>query len=108
MVKSKLIEVRDDGTHMVFLVTKFEHDDEYLVNRTGWELTNKLCVVTALGNEARSTMGTFGYPQYDVEEHTGKLGFNHTTAGVVMAIANMSFEDIPDVVDARDHEEWMR
>lgn len=108
MVKSKIIEVRDEGTRMVFLVTKFEAKDKELIESAGWELTDKLCVVTALGNEARSAMGTFGYPQYDIPEYGGRLTYNHTTAGVVTAIANMSFEDIPDVVDARDHEEWMR
>ena len=108
MVKSKLIEVRDEGTHMVFLITKFEPEDEHLVNRAGWKLTDKLCVVTALDNEARSTMGTFGYPQYDIPEYGGKLNFNHTTAGVVTAIANTPFEEIPNVIDARDHESWMR
>ena len=107
MVKSKLIEVRDDGTHMVFLVTKFEPGDEQFVNRAGWKVTDRLCIVTALGNEARSTMSEFHCPQYDVQERTGELHFNHTTAGVVEAISSMVFEDIPDVVDARDHEKWM-
>ncbi|MCK4518354.1 hypothetical protein KAT92_06260 [Candidatus Babeliales bacterium] len=107
MVKSKIIEVRDEGTHMVFLVTKFEPDDEQILALTGWELTDRLCVVTALGDEARSTMGTFRHPRYDVIERTSKLGFNHTTAGVVTAIASTPFEDIPDVVDARDYESWM-
>jgi|LGVF01.2.fsa_nt_gb hypothetical protein len=107
MVLSKLIEVRDDGTHMVFLVTKFEPEDRQLIQRSGWELTGRLCVVTILGNKAESSMGTFGHPQYDISEYGGKMVFDHTTAGVVTAIANTPFEDIPDVVDARDHEGWM-
>jgi len=107
MVLSKILEVRDEGTYMVFLITKFEPEDEHLVNRAGWELTNKLCVVTALGNEARSAMGTFGYPQYDINEYGGKLTFDHTTAGVVTAIANTPFDEIPNVIDARNYESWM-
>ena len=107
MVKSKLIRVKDEGTDMVFLVTKFEHDDEYMLDCTGWGLSDELCVVTALGNEARSVIGTFKVPLYDIPERTGHLNYNHTTAGVVTAIAGMLFEDIPDVLDARDYEGWM-
>lgn len=107
MVESKLIEVRDEGTHMVFLVTKFDGEDVSTIGRAGWEVNDRLCVVTALGNKARSVIGEFHHPQYDIQERTGTLHCNHTTAGVVTAIAKMSFDDIPDVVDARDHEEWM-
>lgn len=107
MVKSKLIKVRDEGTEMVFLVTKFEYSDFELIHQTGWDLTNELCVVTALGNEARSVIGTFKVPSYDIPERTGRLNYNHTTAGIVTAIAGMLFENIPDVIDARDYEGWM-
>ncbi len=107
MVHSKLVTVRDEGTHMVFLVTKFEHKDEELINRAGWDITPKLCVVTALGDEAQSVIGTFKVPSYDIPNRTGHLSFSHTTAGVVEAISSTPFEDIPDVVDARDYENWM-
>ena len=107
MVKSKLIKVKDEGTEMVFLVSKFELGDIAYMGHIGWNLSNRLCVVTALGNEARSTMGTFKFPRYDIPERTGKLNFNHTTAGVVEAITGMKFEDIPVMIDAREHEIWM-
>ena len=108
MVESKLVKVKDEGTEMVFLVTKFDLGDCAFLDRAGWEITDGLCVVTALGNEARSVIGTFKYPHYDIPERTGKLGFNHTTAGVVEAISEMIFEDIPMMIDARDHEKWMK
>ena len=107
MVKSKLVKVKDEGTEMVFLVTKFEMEDIVYAGMAGWNLSDRLCVVTALGNEARSVIGTFKFPQYDIPERTGKLGFNHTTAGVVEAITGMKFEDIPATIDERDHELWM-
>ena len=107
MVESKLIKVKDDGTEMVFLVTKFDIGDSGFIEHAGWDVSDRLCIVTALGNQARSAMGTFKFPQYDIPERTGKLGFNHTTAGVVEAIAGMKFEDIPMMIDARDHELWM-
>ena len=107
MVESKLIKVKDDGTEMVFLVTKFDIGDSGYLNNSGWDVTDRLCVVTALWNQARSVIGTFKFHQYDIPERTGKLDFNHTTAGVVEAIAGMKFEDIPATIDARDHELWM-
>ena len=108
MVESKLVKVKDEGTEMVFLVTKFEMEDIVYAGLAGWNLSDRLCVVTALGDKARSVIGTFKFPQYDIHERTGKLGFNHTTAGVVEAIAGMKFEDIPATIDARDHELWMK
>lgn len=107
MVESKLIKVKDEGTEMVFLVTKFDVGDTGYIEKCGWEITDRLCVVTALGNEARSVIGTFKYPQYDIPERTGKLHFNHTTAGIVEAITEMNFDDIPAMIDVRNHEKWM-
>lgn len=108
MVESKLVKVKDEGTEMVFLVSKFDMGDTGYIEACGWEVTNRLCVVTALGNEAKSVIGTFRYPQYDIPGRTGKLDFNHTTAGVVEAISCMNFDDIPATIDARNHEEWMK
>jgi len=102
MVESKLVIVLDEGTNMLFLVTKFEESDTEMLASKGWEFSPELTIITSIGPEARSSMSVFDYPRYDIERRTGKLSYNHTTHGLAEVVKDMDFESIPDVIDVEN------
>jgi len=102
MVKSKLVKIHDEGTEFVICVTKFEESDRELVRRSGWEVKDTLTLITELGNEARSVMSNFHYPEYDIPERTGKMGVNGTTLKMTEQLSIIPFDDIPHDWDVRN------
>ena len=98
MATSKLVRVLDEGTDMVFMITKFDLEDKELLARTGWELTSNLAIITTIGPQVASSMSTFKYPEYDIPERTSIMRFNKTTKGVALVARE---KDIPDLVDLR-------
>lgn len=101
MVKAKLVRVKDEATDMVFMVAKFEEKDRELLRRTGWNLSDNLCMIADVGNRFKGSMCTFGHPSYDIKERTGELDVNSTSIGIATVVRNMEYIDIPDVVDLR-------
>lgn len=99
MVKSKLVRVLDKGTEMVFMVTKFEPSDIELLNLKGWEYSPDLTVITDIGISARSSISAFKLPQFDIEDRSDKLRYNHTTHGLASKVKSMYFDEIPDEIN---------
>ena len=111
MVKSKFVRVLDDGTDMVFIITKFEPSDADFLASKGWQYSPELTMITSIGNQAsssitkgsvKSSISKFAYPPYDIEERSGKLGSNHTTHGLATVVRDMTFDEIPDKIDVTD------
>lgn len=102
MPESKLVIVLDEGTNMLFMVTKFKKSDVKLLRTKGWEFSPDLTLITDVGLKARSAMSVFNHPKYDVPERTGILDYNHTTHGLAEVVKGMNFESIPDVIDVTD------
>ena len=99
MVKSKFVRVLDDGTDMVFIITKFEPSDAQFLDLKGWKYTPELTMITNIGNKASSSISKFSYPPYDIEERSGKLGSSHTTHGLATVVREMNFDEIPDKIN---------
>lgn len=112
MVQSKLVIVLDDGTKMVFMITKFEASDTEILKSRGWKVSDELTMITEVGikvcsamlNEgiAKSSISVFNFPKYDVEERSGKLHYSHTTHALAKVVRNMKFDEIPDVINVED------
>lgn len=99
MPESKLVVVLDEGTNMLFMVTKFKKSDIKLLRTKGWEFSPALTIITDVGLKARSAISVFDRPRYDVPERTGILDYNHTSHGLAEVVKAMDFESIPDVID---------
>lgn len=109
MALSKIVTVLDEGTKMVFMITKFEASDAEILKSRGWKLSDELTMITEVGikvcsamlNEgiAKSSMSVFNFPKYDVGERSGKLHYSHTTHGLAKVVRDMNFDEIPDVID---------
>ena len=99
MPESKLVIVLDEGTNMLFLVTKFKKSDVKLLRSKGWEFSPKLTMITDIGLKARSAISVFDNPKYDVPNITGTLDYNHTSHGLAEVVKDIDFESIPDVID---------
>jgi len=91
--------VKDDGTDMVFMITKFELSDVELLALRGWKLSPELTMITNIGPKASSSISTFRHPQYDIEERSEKLGYSHTTKNLTKVVKDMHFGDIPDEIN---------
>ena len=112
MVLTKLITVLDKGTKMVFMITKFEASDAEILMSRGWKLSEELTMITEVGTKvcsamlnegtAKSSLSVFNYPQYDIGERSGKLHYSHTTHALAKVVRDMSFDEIPDVIDVKD------
>ncbi len=101
-MQSKLVRILDEGTDTVFAVSKFEESDRELLEKTGWGLSPELTMIIRIGPDVASSMATFHVPQYDIEERSAKLGYNHTTHGLVAMVKEIDFDKIPEVLDVRD------
>ena len=108
MVESKFVRVLDEGTDMVFIITKFEPSDAEFLALKGWEYSPELTMITNIGNQASSSItkgrisssiSEFRYPPYDIEERSGKLGSNHTTHGLATVVREMNFDEIPNKIN---------
>lgn len=112
MPQSKIVTVLDRGTKMVFIITKFESSDSEILMSRGWKLSKELTMITEIGTKVSSTilnegivkssMSVFDYPRYDIEMRTDKLSYTHTTHALAKMVRDMSFDEIPDVIDVRD------
>jgi len=101
MVKSKLVNIIDEGTSFVICVTKFDPEDQELMNRTGWEISERLVLITEIDNTARSAISTFKFPHYDIQERSNIMGINGTTTKMCEQLSKIEFDDIPSVYDVR-------
>lgn len=101
MAKSKLINVHDKDTTMLFLITKFEPAEAATLLSQGWKFSPELTVVTDIGAQAKSAISNFSHPKYDIEKRSGILDYNYTTRVFVGLVKNMNFDELPDEIDVR-------
>lgn len=102
MTKSKLIRVLDEGTDMVFMVSKFEASDIELLGLKGWKLSPELTMITNIGPAVACSLSTFKFPHHDIRERSEKLRYSHTTHGLAKVVKDLDFDDIPDTIDVED------
>lgn len=102
MVKSKFVRVLDEGTDMVFIITKFEPSDTEFLALKGWKYTPDLTIMTSIGNKVASSISKFNHPPYDIEERSENLGYSHTTHALAKVVRGMNFDEIPDMIDVED------
>lgn len=101
MVKSKIVTVRDTGTRMEFLISKFEEKDKEKLSKTGWGLSPTLTLIVRLESSVEASMSHFVCPEFDIPER-GNLGVNHTTVELAKYVRSHNIEEMPDTIDLID------
>jgi len=101
-MKIKPVRVLDAGTDVFFLVGKVDESDGEWMRWSGWGGYPTL-VVKMRAERTWAMISHFDCPEIDIEERGFSL--DSTILGFVNAVKDLSFEQIPDLIDLRRIEE---
>ncbi len=97
-MKVKAVHVLDSGTDVFFLVGKMDASDEEWMNWAGWSGSPTL-IVKPRSDMTYAVISHFSCPQVDISEKG--MSLDSTVLGLVNAVKDLAFEQIPGLVDLR-------
>jgi hypothetical protein len=100
-MRIKAIHVLDDATDVYYLVGKPDENDEAWMRWAGWGMGITLIVRPIGGGGAQAAISSFGgNMEYDLTDK-GPVDVNSTSLGLVEAVRDLDFDDLPELVDLR-------
>ena len=97
-MRIKAIHVLDAGTDVYFLVGKMDESDAEWMRWAGWGGEPTL-ILKPRNDLTYAIISHFSCPEVDIEEKG--MSLDSTVLGLVKAVKDLPFEDLPELVDLR-------
>ena len=97
-MRIKAIRVLDSGTDVYFLVGKMDESDEPWMRWAGWSGGPTL-ILKPRNDLTYAVISHFSCPEVDIEEKG--MSLDSTVLGLVNAVKDLDFEQVPSFLDLR-------
>ena len=97
-MRIKAIHVLDAGTDVYFLVGKMDESDSEWMRWAGWGGEPTL-ILKPRNDLTYAIISHFSCPEVDIEEKG--MSLDSTVLGLVNAVKDRAFDDLPELVDLR-------
>lgn len=97
-MRVKAVHVLDAGTDVFFLVGKMDGSDVEWMRWAGWGGEPTL-ILKPRNDLTYAIISHFSCPEVDIPEKG--MGLDSTVLGLVNAVKDLPFEELPDLVDLR-------
>lgn len=97
-MRVKAVHVLDAGTDVFFLVGKMDESDSEWMRWAGWGGEPTL-ILKPRNDLTYAVISHFSCPEVDIEEKG--MSLDSTVLGLVNAVKDLDFEELPELLDLR-------
>lgn len=104
-MRTKYVNVKDEGRSLHFLVAEFDEGDKWLI-KTGWE--KDVLLIVQIDIQASACISHFNHPPYDLRERSRQMIVTGTHLAFAQYLKTIRFNEIPKTVDVSEIRESLK